>query len=230
VCKVAVTVCWNKVSVCKNDSHVCKNGVTVRKPGVTVCRNGVTVCRNGVAVCKQEVTVCKVAVTACELEVTARKKCVTVCKKEVATRGQEVAVCKLVATAPPEHRTIPPEPRELDARCFMVCKIESATTLAGLAEPTRSRFQLKVERWRRRESGILCSQTKAVSLALRDSAGRVRVRGFICAAPTPALRRRGRSNGHFSPVVHQRHDSAGIMFSVVKIFPGGNGPACIWGP
>jgi len=165
VCKVAVTVCWNKVSVCKNDFPVCKNGVTVRKPGATVCRNGV-------AVCKQEVTVCKVAVTVCEREVTACKKCVTVCKKEVATRGQEVAVCKLVATAPSEHRTIPPEPRELDARCFMVCKIESATTLAGLAEPTRSRFQLKVERWRRRESGILCSQTKAVSLAMRDSAGR----------------------------------------------------------
>jgi len=52
----------------------------------------------------------------------------------------------------------------------------------------------------------------------------------LTPALSPALRRRGRSNGHFSPVVYQRHDPAGIMFSVAEIFSTGKGRACIWRP
>ena len=81
-------------------------------------------------------------------------------------------MCNMEATAPPEHRAMLPESRELYARCFMVCKIEFATTLAGLAVATRIPFQLKVEWGGWRESRTICSQTKAVSLALRDSARR----------------------------------------------------------
>jgi hypothetical protein len=76
-------------------------------------------------------------------------------------------VCNLEATAPPEHRAMLPESRELYARCFMVCKIEFATTLAGLAVATRIPFQLKVERGRRWKCGIICSQTNAFAKTAR---------------------------------------------------------------